>query len=108
MLAHDPERGWQAFEVTLSRKDLTSNIVQDFGAGAVEVIVVTRDTGDQRRAMDIVSQHHVTVYPDKLVVKYFPPVLPKKKDPGAAGKGGRGLSVIDLAVPKGLEPVSSA
>ena len=50
----------------------------------------------------------VTVHPDKLVVEYFPPMLPKKKDPVTTGKSGRGLSVIDLAVPTGLEPVSSA
>ncbi len=50
----------------------------------------------------------VTVHPDKLVVEYFPPMLPKQKDPAAVSKNGRGLSVIGLAVPTGLEPVSSA
>ena len=50
----------------------------------------------------------VTVYPEKLVVEYFPPVFQKKKNPATAGNGRQGLSVIDLAVPTGLEPVSSA
>ena len=50
----------------------------------------------------------VTVYPEKLVVEYFPPVFQQKKDPTTAGKGRQSLSVIDLAVPTGFEPVSSA
>lgn len=50
----------------------------------------------------------VTVHPDKLIVEYFPPMLPKKKDPETVSKNGRDLSVMELAVPTGLEPVSSA
>ena len=50
----------------------------------------------------------IIVHSEKLVVAHFPPMLPQNKHHEIIGKNGRGLSVMELAVPTGLEPVSSA
>ena len=42
----------------------------------------------------------ITVHPEKLIVAHFPPMLPPKKDPETIAKNGRGLSVMELAVPR--------
>ncbi len=50
----------------------------------------------------------IIVHEEKLKVEYFPPSIPQKKDPATTDLDEQGLSHLDLAVPTGLEPVSSA
>ena len=42
----------------------------------------------------------ITVQPEKLIVAYLPPILPKNNHPETIGKNGRGLSAVELVVPR--------
>ena len=49
----------------------------------------------------------ITVYSDKLAIKYVPPRM-KKKSPDSPSQRGQDFSVIELASPRGFEPLSPA
>jgi site-specific DNA recombinase len=46
----------------------------------------------------------ITVHPGKLIIEYIPPILPPKKSPDRS----QGFSVIELASPRGFEPLLPA
>lgn len=67
VLTADSNNRFTAYEITLHFDNMISNIWNDFNAGVDEIVIVTRDKNDQKRAIDIVShQEELHPYLDRI------------------------------------------
>ena len=55
VLVYSETEGYIGYELTIHFENLVSNIIQDFEAGVSQVVVVTRDETELKKAQEIVT-----------------------------------------------------